>query len=237
MPVASIFIQNEYDSLFSCFEDTYSCLIGFFFPYCLFGSIYEKAQFGNCLTGCSKMFSIYFTLWVLFIILHLKLEYIFLLSKENKYLSSIDDCNSNDKCHINIDKQLETYNDNCLPTNNTQVCECLIKPYTKYCEFNKNELPQIIDLMIYYTSITNLLHLLASGLLIGFFSGYYRRKISYKLDISENTWKSFWIHCCPLTHLLALCQEYRIIEKTTLETITPISVENIHTRLNHNFMV
>ena len=236
MPIATVFIQNEYDGLFTCFDDIYSCVIGFCFPYCLFGSIYEKAQFGTCLTGCGKMFSIYFILGVLFMVSHIQMEYNILLSKENKYLSPIDDCSLDEDCHINIDEQLKTYNDNCLPTNNTQVCECLIKPYKKYCEFNKNELPQIIDLMIYYTSMINLLHLFLGGLSMGVFSGYYRRKISYKLDINENTWKSFWIHCCPLTHLLALCQEYKSLEKYN-KLITPISVENIQTRLNQNFMV
>ena len=233
----TLYFQNKYDGLFSCFDDSYSCVIGCMFPYCLFGTIYEKAQFGNWLTGCSKMFSIYFILWMLFMISHIRMEYNVFLSKENKYLLSIEDCSQDDKCNINIDKQIETYDNKCLPTNQTQICACLIEPYTKYCEFNSNELPQIMNLMIYYSFIIHLFHLFIGSFMIGLFSGYYRNKISYKLDISENTWKSFWIHCCPLTHLLALCQEYKSVEKYNQSTITPITVENIQTRLNTNFMV
>ena len=60
-------------------------------------------------------------------------------------------------------------------------------------------------------------------------------KISYKLDISEKKWKSFWIHCCPLTHLLALCQEYKAVDKYNKNNnllITPINTVS----LNTNFM-
>lgn len=227
----NIYVQNKYVGLFTCFDDPYSCIIGFVFPYCLFGDIYKKAQFGDCLTGCSKMFSIYFILWIFFLISHLRMEYNVFLSKEGKYLESIESCKNNNECYIDIDKQLKTYDDKCLPTNNTQVCDCLLKPYSKYCEFNDNELPQIMDLMIYYTFIINLIHFFVGSLSMGLFSGYYRNKISYQLDINENTWKSFWIHCCPLTHLLALCQEYKSVEKYNHTTVMPITTENINTRI------
>ena len=49
---------KKYEKLFNCFDDMYSCLVGLFFPSCLFGDTYEKAGYGNCLTGFLKMFSL-----------------------------------------------------------------------------------------------------------------------------------------------------------------------------------
>ena len=37
---------NYYNPLCGCFQDMCSCTMGFFFPFCLFGRIYEKAGFG-----------------------------------------------------------------------------------------------------------------------------------------------------------------------------------------------
>ena len=45
---------NYFHPLLSCFENICSCSMGFCFPYCLFGRIYEKAQFGKCWIGCCK---------------------------------------------------------------------------------------------------------------------------------------------------------------------------------------
>ncbi len=77
----------------------------------------------------------------------------------------------------------------------------------------------------------NISQLIVYNIIMGLFSSYYRNKISYRLDIPENTWKSFWIHCCPLTHILALCQEYRALQKYNL-LITPLNPIS----LNTNFM-
>ena len=51
---------NYFHPLLSCFENICSCSMGLCFPYCLFGRIYEKAQFGKCWVGCCKYLMIQF---------------------------------------------------------------------------------------------------------------------------------------------------------------------------------
>ena len=225
MPI-TIYTRNNYDSLCNCFDDLYSLIVGFFFPSILFGQTYEKSKFGNCFAGFMKMFTLYFMFSSFSIITNTNLENSLLISKQNKYLTNFDDCKNDNKCekHINLE-------DSCDLKNNTQICDCLQKSYLEYCDFNNNILPDILDKLIFYYFLLNILQLIVYNIIMGLFSSYYRNKISYKLDIPEKKWKSFCIHCCPLTHMLALCQEYKAVQKHNL-LITPLNPVSLST----NFM-
>ena len=226
MPV-TIYNQPNYDSLCNCFDDLYSLIVGLFFPSILFGQTYEKSKFGNCSTGFMKMFTLYFIFSSFSIIINTDLENSLLFSKQNKYLTNFDDCKNDKLCKINVNLE-----DSCNFVNNTQICHCLRDSYSEYCNFNNNILPDILNQLVIFMFFINISQSIVYNIIIGFFSSYYRNKISYRLDIPENTWKSFWIHCCPLTHMLALCQEYRAVEKYNDLLITPLNPIS----LNTNFM-
>ena len=51
-----------------------------------------------------------------------------------------------------------------------------------------------------------------SMLLTGAFFGYYRQRIREALGSTGGSMRSFLLHCCPLTHACALCQEARATE-------------------------
>ena len=244
---------KSYGSLFSCFDDMYSCLLGLFCPSCLFGDTYEKAGFGNCLSGFFKMFSLQVTVSSIFLLVYLNIYYHLMYLNITPYLDDIAHCEKNTTCSFDIEYlNSNYYNSECSFLNNSISCECLENSLTNYCNFNNNQLPGIVEKLSIYTSLINLGHFLTISFIFGIFSGYYRRKISHKLSISENSQKSFWIHCCFFTHLLALCQEYKAVKnklpKNDLVTpIQPIQIKHIEEKhieknkekkpkLNTNFM-
>lgn len=49
----------------------------------------------------------------------------------------------------------------------------------------------------------------------GVLCGYYRQKIYAALGGAGTSWKSFVLHCCPCTHLCAMCQEARAVDTAT----------------------
>lgn len=242
---------KKYDGLFNCFDDIYSCFLGFFCPSCLFGETYKKAGFGNCLTGFFKMFSLQFITSFIFLICYLNVQYNLLYKNISPYIEDIYRCEKNNQTCIT--HNIDYYDTNCLKINMTNLCKCLEKPIMNYCYFNQNELPNIINDLTTLTLIINGIHFITISCLFGFFSGYYRRKISHKFAIRENTQKTFWIHCCPITHLLALCQEYKTIIKYMsrekfITPVQPIQVMHIEQKkntransrksnINTNFMV
>ena len=65
----------------------------------------------------------------------------------------------------------------------------------------------------------------------GCFYGHYRTKISQKYNILHNSRYDFCIHFIPCVHQLALCQEYKAVQKHNL-LITPLNPVS----LNTNFM-
>ena len=225
MPV-TIYSHNSYDSLIDCFDDPYSLIVGCFFPSIIFGQTYEKSKFGNCFSGFMKMFTLYFIFSGFSVYININVENSLLFSKQNKYLTNFDDCKNDNRCEKNINLE-----DSCNFKNNTQICHCLRDSYSQYCNFNNNILPDILNQLMIFIFFINISQLIVYNIIMGLFSSYYRNKISYRLDIPENTWKSFWIHCCPLTHILALCQEYRAVQKYNL-LITPLNPIS----LNTNFM-
>ena len=53
---------NEFLNLYNCCDNLCVCSMGLCFPYCLFGRIYQSANFGSCFSGCCKIFSLHFIL-------------------------------------------------------------------------------------------------------------------------------------------------------------------------------
>jgi len=127
-------------------------------------------------------------------------------------------------------------------TNSTKslICDCLKQTLSNYCESKTDKLPELINEFTLFSVSLNILHLFTLCLMMGLFSGYYRRKISHKLNIIENNKHSFILHCCPIIHLLALCQENRTINKIGIsndELIKPINVVDVNHVSETRFIV
>jgi len=218
---------NTFNSLYSCFNNFYICTIGLFFPYCLFGKIYEIAQFGDCLTGCCKLFSLQFFISLFFSVIYFIIEWNMFLSKEYTFINEIDSCNQNTICYNRyIDfNHTELINNHCKITyhntsNTTDICKCLKNPLVNQCEYNSNLSNTLYDMMIYiyFVSFINSFILC---FFTGLFLGHYRNRISQKYNILYNSRYNFLLHCCPLTNPLALCQEYNSID--VIETFRPFN--------------
>ena len=115
-----------------------------------------------------------------------------------------------------------------------------MKSLTEYCEFKTDKFPELMNDLTIFTVSLNFVHLFSLCLIMGIFSGYYRKKLSYKLNIVESDNKNFMIHCCPIIHLLALCQENRTLNKIQIvkddELERPINVVDVRTRSETQFM-
>lgn len=237
------FNTNKYDNLYSCTDDTLSCMVGCLFPYCLFGNTYERAGFGNCVTGTLKMFSLQFILSSIFFICYLHVEYNTIYKNEYPYLDNIDKCKTHKLCDNNLilEKEINLIENPCI-VNQTEdfVCDCLKKSLTEYCEFKSDKFPELMNDLTIFTVSLNFIHLFSLCLIMGIFSGYYRKKLSYKLNIVESDNKNFMIHCCPIIHLLALCQENRTLNKIQIvkddELVRPINVVDVRTRSETQFI-
>ena len=57
---------NRFDNLFGCFNNLCSLSMGYLFPQCLFGRIYELSGHGECFLGCCKIWSIQMCVNLLF---------------------------------------------------------------------------------------------------------------------------------------------------------------------------
>ena len=69
--------------------------MGLCFPYCLFGRIYERADFGSCFVGCCKLFSLQFIINFSFSLSIYSLEWDMFLKKEFEFTEQIQICNNN----------------------------------------------------------------------------------------------------------------------------------------------
>lgn len=235
--------NNKYISIYGCTDDYISCLVGCFFPYCLFGDTYKKSKFGNCLTGCCKMFSLQFLLSSLFFVLYLHFEYNTIYLNENKYLTNIDKCHNIKLCDNNsvLEDEIKLISEPCLINNTTKfVCGCLKNSLVDYCSFKTDKLPELINELTLLTIMLNMIHLLTLSIMMGIFSGYYRKKLSYRLNIIEKSKYPFCIHFCPITHLLALCQENNTVKNIYVsdnnDYVRPIDVIDVKNRSEALFM-
>jgi len=208
---------NTFNNLYRCSGDTYSCFMGLFFPYCLFGKIYEMSDFGGCFSGCCKLFTLQFSLSSFFAMIIFLIQWKMLYSKEYDHIDKIELCGgseTNNTCSVNINYYNNDYYDNhCILKNNTDLCDCLKQPLTDYCKFTTEQVPTIKEEILAYSVLFSMIHLITISLSLGTFSGYYRNKISHRYDITYNNRYSFCIHCFPLTHPCALCQEYNTVKR------------------------
>ena len=204
---------NFFKPLFGCFEDLCSCSMGLFFPYCLFGRIYEISGFGKCYIGCCKYFSIQFFISLLFSIIGFKTEWDLFYGKIYKIENEINNCITNQTCKTNYDNFNTTL---CNINNNTVTCECLEIPLQEKCNFTNNTLEN----MIVYISFISIMNNFTLYLFLGLFLGNYRTKISHKYNILYNSRYNFLIHFLPCTNPCALCQEYNTVNyiETVLST-------------------
>ena len=207
---------NYFNNLFGCFEDMCSCSMGFCFPYCLFGRIYEKAEFGPCWVGCLKYSSIQFIISLIFSSIIYSIEWNMLLSKELNLINDINKCNTNTTCKINYDNFNKTQ---CIINNSTVTCDCLMKPLQDECEFNDN-LPNTLYNMFTYIMFMSIINVFTISSIFGLFLGHYRTKISHKYNILYNSRYNFLIHFLPCTNQCALCQEYNTVE--SIEAVKPL---------------
>lgn len=130
---------NYYNPLCGCFQDMCSCTMGFFFPFCLFGRIYEKAGFGSWWVGCCKFFSLQFFISTFFSLIMFFTEWNMLITKIPD-MDDINICIKNTTC----ENQYKNFNSTkCIIDNTTIICDCLKEPLQKQCDFN-NKLPDLM---------------------------------------------------------------------------------------------
>jgi hypothetical protein len=216
---------NTFNPLFSCLDNLCTCSMGLCFPYCLFGRIYERAEFGSCFVGCCKLFSLQFIINLFFSLIIYSLEWDMFLKKELEFTEQIQICNNNNICLNDIEKldYKTLYDNNCLITNTTNttntnnttntidICECSKQTLIDQCHFN-NELPDILTSFYLYLTILGINNLLILSCFTGLLLGNYRTRISHKYNILYNSRYNFLIHCLPCTNQCALCQEYNSID-------------------------
>jgi Cys-rich protein (TIGR01571 family) len=215
---------NTFNPLYSCLDNLCACSMGLFFPYCLFGRIYERAEFGSCWVGCFKLFSIQFLINVFFAIIISALEWDMFLKRSLEFTDKIQVCNNNATCLNNIEgfDYNNLYDNNCEITNTTEICECTKQNLMDQCNFN-NEMPEILNNFYLYTTILWINNIIVLQCFTGLLLGHYRTKLSHKYNILYNSRYNFLLHCFPLTNQCALCQEYNTIEMIeVLRPFTPV---------------
>ena len=214
--------RNYFLPLCGCFQDLCSCSMGFFFPFCLFGRIYEKAGFGSCWMGCCKFFSLQFLISSFFSLIMFFTEWNMLISKSPSVMNDINKCIRNSTCH----NEYKNFNSTkCLINNTTISCDCLKEPLQKQCDFNNN-LPDLLENLSFVMVFINILSILTICTVFGLFLGHYRNKISHKYNILYNSRYNFIIHFLPCTNQCALCQEYNTINMIEIiHSSQPITVK------------
>ena len=70
----------------------YVCSMGLCFPFCLFGRIYEKAQFGKCWAGCCKLFTLQILINSFLYTISYSMEWNMFLQKELEFTNELHDC-------------------------------------------------------------------------------------------------------------------------------------------------
>ena len=204
---------NTFNPLFTCLDNLCTCSMGLCFPYCLFGRIYERAEFGSCFVGCCKLLSLQIIINLFFSLIIYFLEWDMFLKKELEFTEQIQICNNNNTCLSDIENfdYKTLYDNKCLINNKTDICECSKQPLIDQCNFN-NELPDILNSFYLYLTILSINNLLILSSFTGLLLGHYRTKISHKYNILYNSRYNFLIHFFPCTNQCALCQEYNSID-------------------------
>jgi Cys-rich protein (TIGR01571 family) len=205
---------NRFSPLLGCFEDMCSCSMGLLFPYCLFGRIYERAQFGKCWIGCCKYLSLQLIINMFFSIIIYNMEWNMLLSKKIDFTNKLEICNNNNTCLENIEyfNYEKFYDNKCSLSNSTIICECSKQTLIDECKYNINTLPHVLNIFFAYITIISFINLLVLSCFNGLFLGHYRKKISHKYNILYNSRYNFLVHCIPCINQCALCQEYNTID-------------------------
>ena len=212
---------NQFNDILSCFNNMCSLSMGCFFPYCLFGRTYELSGFGECYTGCFKIFSIQFILNLIFsgIIINKELT---IFNDDILFTNKINACKDNLMCKDYYYNYTTIYNNNCV-IKNTSTCNCLIDPLLTKCNYEKN-LPSNLLNLSEYISIISFINFIMLLTLNGCFYGNYRTKISQKYNILHNSRYNFFIHFMPCIHQLALCQEYNTVNRIEIEPVYAVNV-------------
>ena len=219
--------HNYFNPLLGCFENLCSCSMGLFFPFCLFGRIYEKADFGKCWVGCCKLFLLQTSINFVFSSIIYSTEYNMILKKQFIFDNQMNICyqhNSTCKTDVtNFDNNL-FQNNNCVFNNTNSICNCSKNILIDKCNYDLNILPDKIYNLFIFIFALSILNIIALSCFTGLFLGHYRTKISHKYNILYNSRYNFLIHCIPFTNQCALCQEYNSIER--IELIKPLQPNN-----------
>ena len=212
---------NHFDNICGCFNNLCSLSMGCLFPQCLFGRIYEISGFGECFTGCCKIFSIQFIINLIFsgIIINKELTTLYSSKQFNEQIS---ECKDNLMCKDYYYNYTNIYDNNCV-IKNTSTCNCLIDPLLTKCNYEKSLSNNLLNLLE-YISIISFINFIMLLTLNGCFYGHYRTKISRRYNILHNSRWDFIIHFLPCVHQIALCQEYNTVSRLELEPVYAVNV-------------
>ena len=210
---------NYFDNIFSCFNNLCVCSMGFLFPKCLFGRIYEISGFGECCVGFCNIFLLHFmsNLFISFLLL-IKPVSVFINYNFDDFISI---CEEHNYCG-GFNNTIKYYNKTTCEFKNNTLCNCFKDSLLKKCNYEKNYENNIENLII-YINLISLINLFIGLFINGIFYGHYRTKISKKYNILHNKYSDFCIHFTPFLHELALCQEYNTIYRLEESIIYPIN--------------
>ena len=214
---------NVFTDLYHC-NNLYICIIGLFFPYCLFGKTYERGDYGNFYGGCCRLFSIHCILSSIVVYINLVIYNNLILTEQSVNEAKINLCNDNKSCFTNSSIYSLVILNDCNYISNIAICTCLKNSLLNQCIFNNN-LPNLIDNVMYYMYIISIIGIFVIYVINGLFLGNFRYKISYKYNILSTNRYNFLIHCCPFTHHCALCQEYNTVNM--IEVFRPFNPVDI----------
>ena len=225
--------DNKFRNFFGCFMNIPTLLIGWFFPCCLFGQIFQKAEFGDFYTGCCKYFCLQCSISTLFNIFFILM---YVLTMPLTHFSE-DSCHENitrcknisitSNCDITINHSITNGSmtngnmtngnmtngnmTNGNMTNNEILCKCIINNMVRKCEW-ENTLSEDTYLMISFSYLIYSLYIVTFYSLTGMFLGIYRTRIAYKYNISTDRRLNCLLHMIPICNQLALCQESNTID-------------------------
>ena len=226
---------NQFDQLCSCaggaVANSDTCILGLFFPCCLFGRTYERARFGSFLSGCCKYFSLQLILSIVIISSDIDNRWGKIYGPEIQFSESITDCNTFPECkpYFNGTKVIDSLDQNILANNNCNVpkylhvCKCLNNELPNQCQFIEN-MPETIKDTIVASIVINTIGSLISITTLGCLLGYYRKKISDTFGIQSLPSESFFYHCIPCLNKCALCQEANTVDRLNFNNITIIPI-------------
>jgi len=227
--------DNQFDQLCACSANGESCMLGLFFPCCLFGRTYERARYGSFFSGCCKYFAIQLIFGIIISAVDFDYKWAQIYGPEFQFTESIKSCGINPECKpsFNGTKLVDSLDQSILANNNCNVpvyldvCKCLLDILPRQCQFIE-DMPETIKDNVIDSIVINTIGGFVSMSTLGCFLGYYRKKISATFGIESLSSENFFYHCLPCLNPCALCQEANTVDRLNFNRITIMPTNTVN---------